>query len=68
VLSKHRKSCNRSRHVLRRYLKVRELVAEGAIKVEWVETKENLSDLLSKGTIDATQFNALKGRLMSGVM
>ena len=67
-LSKHRKSCNRSRHVLRRYLKVRELVAEGAIKVEWVETKENLSDLLSKGTIDATQFNALKGRLMSGVM
>jgi hypothetical protein len=66
-LSKHRKSCNRSRHVLRRYLKVRELVALGIVKVEWVETKDNLSDILSKGTIEASQFDALKSKIMSGL-
>ena len=66
-LSKHRKSCNRSRHVLRRYLKVRELVALGIVKVEWIETKNNLSDILSKGTIEASQFDALKSKIMSGI-
>ncbi len=40
-LSKHRKSCQRSRHVMRRYLKVRELVAEGEIVVEWVDTNDS---------------------------
>ena len=63
-LSKDLKSCQRSRHVERRYLKVRELVFEGEIEVRWVDTKENLADLLSKGTIDAEQFNKLKGRMM----
>ena len=66
-LSKHRKSCNRSRHVLRRYLKVRELVAQGDVEVKWVDTKENIADLLSKGTIDAAQFDYLKGNIMNGV-
>lgn len=66
-LSKHRKSCNRSRHVLRRYLKVRELVAAGTVKVEWIATDKNISDILSKGTIDAVQFDLLKGKLMNGV-
>ena len=63
-LSKHHKSCNRSRHVQRRYFKVRELVAAGEIEVRWISTKDNLADLLSKGTIDAEQFNALKGAIM----
>ena len=66
-LSKHRKSCNRSRHVLRRYLKVRELVAQGDIEVKWIDTKENIADLLSKGTIEAAQFDYLKSNIMSGV-
>lgn len=65
-LSKHRKSCNRSRHVQRRYLKVRELVAAGEIEVRWIETKKNISDLLSKGTIDAVHYNELRIQLMNG--
>ena len=66
-LSKHQKACHRSRHVKRRYLKVRELVAEGEVIVKWVATKENPSDLLSKGTIEATQFKLLKRQIMSGI-
>ena len=33
-LSKHQKACHRSRHVKWRYLKVRELVAEGEVVVQ----------------------------------
>ena len=66
-LSKHQKACHRSRHVKRRYLKVRELVAEGEVIVQWVASKENPSDLLSKGTIESTQFNELKRKIMSGI-
>ena len=47
-LSRDRKSCHRSRHVDRRYFKVRELVYEGAIRVEHIDTKDNTSDLLTK--------------------
>ena len=53
--------------MLRRYLKVRELVAAGTVKVEWIATDKNISDILSKGTIDAVQFDLLKGKLMNGV-
>ena len=66
-LSKHRKSCQRSRHVQRRYFKVRELVAQGEIDVKWIETKSNVSDLLSKGTFDGPRFNELKNQVMNGV-
>ena len=65
-LAKHKKSCNRSRHVQRRYFKVRELVAEGEIEVRFVGTKDNLSDILSKGTFEAAQFDELRLRLMNG--
>ena len=63
-LSKHQKSCHRSRHVMRRYFKVRELVAEGLIEVKWVDTKENLADLLSKGTIEPEQYEKLRAGIM----
>ena len=66
-LSKHRKSCGRSRHVQRRYLKVRELVAAGEVEVRWIDTKENLADLLSKGTLDPVKFDELKAKIMNGV-
>ena len=66
-LSKHQKACHRSRHVKRRYLKVRELVAEGEVLVKWVASKENPADLLSKGTIEVTQFKLLKRQIMSGI-
>jgi len=65
-LAKHRKSCDRSRHVQRRYFKVRELVAEGEIEVRWIDTKENISDLLTKGTFDNETFAWLKAKAMSG--
>ena len=47
-LSRDRKSCHRSRHVDRRYFKVRELEAEGVLRVERIDTKENSSDVLTK--------------------
>ena len=47
-LSRDRKSCHRSRHVDRRYFKVRELCVEGQLHVEHIETKLNSSDLLTK--------------------
>ena len=47
-LSRDRKSCHRSRHVDRRYFKVRELQALGELIVEWVATDENTADLLTK--------------------
>ena len=65
-LAKHRKSCDRSRHVQRRYFKVRELVAEGEIEVRHIDTHENISDLLTKGTFDVSTFEALKKKAMSG--
>jgi hypothetical protein len=47
-LSRDRKSCHRSRHVDRRYFKVRELQALGKLLVEHIPTAENSSDLLTK--------------------
>jgi len=47
-LSRDRKSCHRARHVDRRYFKVRELVAEGLIFVERIDTTANSSDVLTK--------------------
>ena len=64
-LFKHQKACHRSRHVKRRYLKVRELVAEGEVVVQWFATKENPSDLLSKGTIEPAQFNRMSSSARS---
>ena len=48
ALSKDLKSCQRSRHIERRYLKVRELVAQGHIVVKYIPTESNVSDALTK--------------------
>jgi hypothetical protein len=48
TLSKHQKSCHRSRHVLRRYFKVRELQAMGEVEVVYCPTDSNWSDFLTK--------------------
>jgi hypothetical protein len=48
ALARERRSCHRSRHVDRRYFKVRELMAEGALSVEHVNTNLNTADLLTK--------------------
>ena len=39
----------------------------GEIEVRWIDTNENVADLLSKGTIDASKYEKLKGQLMNGV-
>ena len=48
ALAKDRRSCHRSRHIQRRYLKIREWVALGEVRVEYVNTDENPADLLTK--------------------
>ena len=48
ALARDRRSCHRSRHVDRRYFKVRELMSEGAVVVEHIDTKLNTADLLTK--------------------
>lgn len=47
-LSRDMKSCQRSRHIERRYLRVRELVAAGDIVVKFIETALNPADILTK--------------------
>ena len=47
-LSKDLKSCQRSRHIERRYLKLRELVAAGHVRVEYCPTADNHADALTK--------------------
>ena len=47
-LAKDRRSCQRSRHIERRFLKIREWVAEGHIKVVYCPTADNPSDMLTK--------------------
>jgi hypothetical protein len=54
-LSRDRKSCHRSRHVDRRFFKVRELNAAGVITVEHVPTEFNRADFLTK-PLDETTF------------
>jgi hypothetical protein len=63
-LARDRKSCHRSRHVDRRYFKVRELVAEGLLRVEHVNTKENSSDILTK-VIDVAAHNKHTATLLN---
>ena len=48
ALAKDRRSCQRSRHIERRYLKVREWVHHGEIRVVYVSTDQNPADLLTK--------------------
>jgi hypothetical protein len=47
-LSRDAKSCHRSRHIDRRYFKIRELCFEGHLQVEHIDTADNVSDLLTK--------------------
>ena len=64
-LSKDMKSCQRSRHIERRYLKVRELVALGEVTVVHVPTALNHADVLTK-PLDKDTFN-MHVNALSGV-
>ena len=48
ALAKDRRSCHKSKHIDRRYLKVREFVEDGEIRVAAVPTDENPADLFTK--------------------
>ena len=48
ALVKNSKSCVRTRHIERRYLKIRELIDSGHIDVRYVNTTENTADVLTK--------------------
>ena len=62
-LSRDAKSCHRSRHVDRRYFKVRELTFLSALKVIKVPTADNSSDILTKA-IDAVAFARHRARML----
>eukprot|EP00965_Chrysotila_dentata_P105772 3494333-Pleurochrysis_carterae.AAC.1 len=47
-LSRERRSCQRSRHVDRRDLKVRKYVAHGDIDVRKIGTDDNVADVFTK--------------------
>ena len=48
ALVENSKSCVRTRHIERRYLKIRELIDAGHIEVKYVNTVDNTADLLTK--------------------
>jgi len=54
ALVRNSKSCVRTRHIERRFLKIRELVEAGLIDVKYVNTLENHADVLTKAlpTVD----------------
>jgi len=63
-LARDHKSCKRSRHVDRRFFKVREWQALGHISVQHIDTKLNPADLLTKA-IDKEAFVRHRARLMN---
>ena len=63
-LSRDRKSCHRSRHVDRRYFKVRELGFEGNLHVEHVNTAHKSADILTK-PLKAEAFYKHRARLLN---
>ena len=64
ALSKDMKSCQRSRHIERRYLRIREWVAAGKIEVRYVATASNAADALTK-PLDVKTFERHVATLMN---
>eukprot|EP00965_Chrysotila_dentata_P040485 1342982-Pleurochrysis_carterae.AAC.1 len=63
-LSKERRSCQRSRHVDRRDLKVRDYVAHGDIEVRKIGTEDNVADVFTKSlssNVHQKHVNAARG-------
>ena len=48
ALVRNAKSCVRTRHIERRFLKIRELVEAGHIELRYVNTSDNRADILTK--------------------
>ena len=63
-LSRDQKSCQRSRHLERKYLKIRELIAAGEIEVRHIDATQNPADLFTKSTLDNTTFERHSSTVM----
>ena len=48
ALVRNARSCVRTRHIERRFLKIRELVEDGHIELKYVNTPDNHADVLTK--------------------
>ena len=59
-LAKDAKTCHRSRHVLRRFFKVREWQHDNELITKWIVTTQNTADMLTKSTIAPTTFTKFK--------
>ena len=64
ALSKDQRSCQRSRHIERRYLRIREWVADGEIEVRYINSRDNCADALTK-PLDAPTFARHCEKLMN---
>ena len=65
ALIKDAKSCVRTRHIERRYLKIRELVDAGHIELRYVNTVDNPADLLTKA-LPRVDFERHKASILHG--
>ena len=63
-LAKRRESAQRSRHIERRYLKIREWVAEGHLVVKYKNTADNRADMFTKPLV-AEDFCRHRDAIMS---
>ena len=61
-----REDCNnkRTKHIDTRYMFLREAALDGRIKVEWVSTKEQLADILTK-PVATTQYRRMVSHLLA---
>ena len=63
-LAKDAKTCHRSRHVLRRFFKVREWQHERELQTEWIATARNTADMFTKASIRPADFTKHKNAAM----
>ena len=54
----------RTKHIERRHLKIRELVEEMAVSAEYVPSSENVADILTK-PLGRRQFEKLRQKLLN---
>ena len=54
----------RTKHIARRHLKIRELVAEAVVAVKRVATADNIADIFTK-PLEKKQFEALRDKLLN---
>ncbi len=64
-IATHDLHSKRSKHINLRFMNVREAILTGDIVVQWVETKSQVADMLTK-CLNRFQFTELRKTIMSG--